>query len=130
MADYFDVDQAVAELKAAGWTCKTSYIWKAPDGSLHMGPAGAYRTMKASVGRLFPGEQAAIRDVCEYGEQFGYGNLIHHLKNAWSESIQRKHGMSADTADRASGHVCVWCDVDSRTGKKFVTRVTPDKATR
>lgn len=41
-----DVDQAKAELLAAGWVAKTSTIWKAPSGSLHLGPVGAWRVMK------------------------------------------------------------------------------------
>lgn len=43
-----DVDLMIAELKAAHWIPKTSVIWKAPNGTLHLGPAGAWRTMKAT----------------------------------------------------------------------------------
>jgi hypothetical protein len=65
---------------------------------------------------LFPGEQEAIETVKELGRKYGYGNLIHHLRDAWSEDLQG-HGISRDGADMAAGHICVWCKVDTRTGK-------------
>lgn len=40
------IDDMAIELRRAGWTAQTSYIWRAPNGSLHLGPAGAWRTMK------------------------------------------------------------------------------------
>ena len=40
-----DIDSMIANLRAAGWTPKSATIWCAPNGTLHMGPAGAYRTM-------------------------------------------------------------------------------------
>jgi hypothetical protein len=68
---------------------------------------------------LFPGEAEAIETVKRLGAQFGYGNLIHHLKDAWSESLQKQNAIfDKQTADRAAGHVCAWCKVDGRTGKK------------
>ena len=44
--DSADIDQAKRDLVAAGWTEKTSVIWKSPSGSLHVGPAGAWKTMQ------------------------------------------------------------------------------------
>jgi len=47
MSDSVEIDQMVAELKAAGWTPKSSVYWRSPTGGLHLGPAGAWRTMKS-----------------------------------------------------------------------------------
>lgn len=44
-----DIDTAKAELGAAGWVAKTSTLWKSPTGSLHVGPAGAWRVMKRAL---------------------------------------------------------------------------------
>jgi len=66
----------------------------------------------------FPGELEAIETVKALGAQYGYGNLIMHLKTAWSEMLQEKHGMSKDAADAGGGLLCAWCNVDCRTGKK------------
>ena len=66
----------------------------------------------------FPGEDEAIESVLVAGEKYGFGNMIHHLKNAWSASLQEKWTMSKKTSDAAAGHICAWCNVDSRTGKK------------
>ncbi len=41
-----EIDAMIVELKAAGWTPKSTVFWRAPGGSLHLGPAGAWRTMK------------------------------------------------------------------------------------
>jgi len=67
--------------------------------------------------RLFPGEEAAIARVKQAGKDYGYGNMIHHLRRAWSESLQSR-GISKEGADSAAGFICVWCKIDSRTGKK------------
>lgn len=64
-----------------------------------------------------PGERAAIEVVIQMGEQFGYGNMIHRLSDAWSKKLQES-GLPRLTADLASGHICVWCNIDKRTGKK------------
>ena len=32
---------------------------------------------------MFPGEEEAIRTVCELGAKYGYGNLIERLKESW-----------------------------------------------
>ncbi len=66
---------------------------------------------------MFPGEEDAIRKVCELGEKYGYGNLIHRLKIAWSKELQVK-GIDPLGADIAAGLICVWCHVDSRDGKR------------
>jgi hypothetical protein len=75
---------------------------------------------------LFPGEVKAISTVCRLGAEYGYGNLIHHLRNAWSAMLQRKYGFDAEAADMGAGHICVWCRTDSRTGKK-VKKGVPKK---
>ncbi len=41
-----EIDLMIVELKAAGWVPKSTVFWRAPGGSLHLGPAGAWRTMK------------------------------------------------------------------------------------
>jgi hypothetical protein len=66
---------------------------------------------------LLPGENEAIEKVKALGEQYGYGNLMHHLSNAWSEKLQAQ-GIGKNAADMAARHICAWCGVDSRTGKK------------
>lgn len=66
----------------------------------------------------FQGEAEAIKLVKELGKVYGYGNMIFHLRNAWSQMLQDTHQFPADTADRAAGHICPWCDTDSRTGEK------------
>jgi hypothetical protein len=63
------------------------------------------------------GEEQAIEMMKWVAAQYGYGDMIYHLKNAWSEYLQAD-GMTEDAADRAAFHVCPWCNVDGRTGKK------------
>lgn len=65
----------------------------------------------------FRGEKEDIEKVIQLGERWGYGNLIYHLRRAWSERLQ-KDGLPKDTADMAAQLVCVWCGTDSRTGRK------------
>ena len=36
---------------------------------------------------LFPGEAEAIERVLELGKNYGYGNMIAHLKRAWIEKL-------------------------------------------
>jgi hypothetical protein len=67
---------------------------------------------------LYPGEIKAIKRVVNYGKTYGYGNLIHHLKVAWSDSLKEKWGMSQDLADLSAGLICPWCNTDTRNGKK------------
>lgn len=72
--------------------------------------------------RYFPGEQEAIETVKRRGAEYGYVNLISRLKDAWSEYLQSDNAIGGPlpqkVADRAAQHVCVWCGVDGRTGKK------------
>ncbi len=70
--------------------------------------------------RMFPGEAEAIEEMCDYGSQYGYGNLISRLKDAWATMIREKYDFDSRSADLASGHICIWCGVDSRTGEKVV----------
>lgn len=42
-----DIDKMAAELKANSWTEVRSWTWRAPNGALYRGPAGAWRIMKA-----------------------------------------------------------------------------------
>ena len=76
--------------------------------------------MKATViiPRYFPGEQEAIREVLAHGHAYGFGNMIARLRDEWSRTLQTKEGFPVHSADMAAGHICVWCNVDSRTGKK------------
>ena len=67
---------------------------------------------------FLPGEEEAIKKVVNYGKQYGYGNLIHHLKVAWSDSLQQKWEISRVVADLSAGLICVWCNTDTRNGKK------------
>lgn len=63
-------------------------------------------------------EEEAIILVRALGEDFGYGNMIMRLKDAWSKKLQRKYGMSEYVADGGAWHRCAWCRVDFRTGEK------------
>ncbi len=47
MSDSHKIDLMIAELKAAGWTPVKATRWRDPHGNLHIGPAGAYRVLKA-----------------------------------------------------------------------------------
>lgn len=40
------IEDMEIELRRAGWEQKTSYIWRAPNGALFLGPTGAWRTMR------------------------------------------------------------------------------------
>ena len=42
-----------------------------------------------SVPQLFPGERSAVETVIALGEQYGYGNLIGHLKRAWALRLMK-----------------------------------------
>ena len=66
----------------------------------------------------FPGEREAIAAVVKAGEQFGYGNMIGHLQEAWSKMLKEKWGFDEEGGARGSGRICPWCNVDSATGKK------------
>lgn len=66
---------------------------------------------------MFPGEQAAIDTVKALGARYGYGNMISHLQQAWSESLQAQ-GIEREAADYGATIICAWCDTDKRTGRK------------
>lgn len=78
-------------------------------------------TIGGSIPRFFPGEEMAIKTVCALADIYGYGNLIHHLRNGWARHL-RDQGIDSGVADMAAGHICVWCHTDSRTGKKIKKR--------
>lgn len=68
------------------------------------------------IGR-FAGEQDDLDKAIAIGERWGFGNVIDVLKTAWSERLQDT-GLPKDAADAGAHHVCAWCRVDFRTGKK------------
>ncbi len=45
------IEQQIAELEAAGWRAMTSIIWRAPQGTLFLGPHGAWKSMRAIAKR-------------------------------------------------------------------------------
>jgi hypothetical protein len=75
-------------------------------------------TPEQIIPQYFKGEKEAVDIVIRLGEQWGYGNLISHIKRAWSQMLQDKWGIDKYGADMAAGIICVWCKTDSRTGKK------------
>lgn len=44
--------------------------------------------------KLYPGEKDAILEVLRLAKQFGYGNMIAHLKRAWAVELKQKYGGS------------------------------------
>lgn len=48
-------------------------------------------------------EQRAIRCAIDFGEKFGFGNLIAHLTTAWCRRLIAQ-GLPLDAARAASGH--------------------------
>lgn len=70
-------------------------------------------------------EQKALKQAIEIGLTWGFGNVIDVLKDAWSEELQRKYGWSKEFADEGALHICPWCNVDSRTGKKRKAKRKP-----
>lgn len=86
--------------------------------------------MTLKPGKFMPGEASAIQHVRWLGSQFGYGNLILHLRDAWSEFLKRDPGFDQLAADRGAGHICPWCDIDSRTGLKAGVHETQVEAIR
>lgn len=67
--------------------------------------------------RELPGEREAIETVTRLGETFGFGRMIKILQIAWSKKLVES-GLPRRTSDLSAGIICVWCSVDSRTGKK------------
>lgn len=56
-----DVERWRRELRAAGWEERTHFAWRAPNGSLHLGPHGAWHTMTGTPRVVNCGESAAER---------------------------------------------------------------------
>lgn len=61
---------------------------------------------------MTPAEKAAIRTVLALGEQYGYGNLIAHLRRAWALRIQQAYpGLSYPEAlqqTHAAAYPAAW----------------------
>lgn len=52
---------------------------------------------------MFPGEVEAVKHVLAYAEQYGYGNLIAHLRRAWALRLMEKvPGLTFDRAAEAT----------------------------
>ena len=47
---------------------------------------------------LFPGEKEAIDTVLRAGAQYGYGNMISHLREAWRDHLMSEWGFSLPDA--------------------------------
>jgi len=62
--------------------------------------------------------QEAIAIVTKIGDQYGYGDMIFNLKNAWAAMLLKTEGFDQLLADNSVGHICPWCDTDGRTGQK------------
>lgn len=52
---------------------------------------------------LFPGESEAIKQTLAWGAQYGYGNLIDHLRQAWKRRLMEKWGFDEASAERGAG---------------------------
>lgn len=50
---------------------------------------------------IFPGERAAVIEVLNIAESYGYGNLIAHLQTAWAIKLMRS-GISKESAIAAT----------------------------
>lgn len=59
-------------------------------------------------------ERRAIAEALRLGHLYGYGNMIHHLKQAWSDYLVAQYGMSREQADYSAGFVCPTCKSDCR----------------
>lgn len=62
-------------------------------------------------------EAEAIEIVCRLGKQFGYGNLIYHLKSDWSLHLQQIYNITKKQADREALFIYPGCLTDERTRK-------------
>ena len=49
------------------------------------------------------GEQEAIDKCISYAEILGYGNIIEHLRKAWSKMLRERFNQKKETADLAAG---------------------------
>ena len=47
-------------------------------------------------------EKDAIREVLRYGRNFGYGNMISYLKEAWIQMLITKYDMDIETAEMSA----------------------------
>jgi hypothetical protein len=52
--------------------------------------------------KISSAEQEAIRDVLDYGEEWGYGNLIAHLQTAWAKMLMARYRMNEKAARAAT----------------------------
>jgi hypothetical protein len=48
-------------------------------------------------------EKDAVNTVTALGSQYGYGNMISHLKSAWTSMLMKNHNMTEEQASQASG---------------------------
>ncbi|MEN6431287.1 MAG: hypothetical protein ABFD06_00100 [Smithella sp.] len=48
------------------------------------------------------GEEKAIETVIKAGDQYGYGNMIAHLKRVWAENLRDKWGLPEKAALEAT----------------------------
>ena len=53
--------------------------------------------------RMMIGEQEAIDKCIAYAELYGYGNIIEHLRQAWSKMLRERFNQKKETADMAAG---------------------------
>jgi hypothetical protein len=77
-------------------------------------------TAIAIAGKRFPGEPPDLDTAIAIADKWGYGNVIQALRNSWSKMLQAKWKFDKEAADRGAGHICVWCNIDSRTGRTYV----------
>lgn len=49
---------------------------------------------------IFPGEKEVVEKTIEYGEIYGYGNLMAWLARAWADKLI-KSGLDEKTAEEA-----------------------------
>jgi len=47
---------------------------------------------------MISGEREAIQKVLAAGENYGYGNMIAYLKQAWAENLMNEYDFDVDTA--------------------------------
>jgi hypothetical protein len=104
-------------LKEEGWTvdCESPLEMSDSCGSRATGAAAELVIAMAEAKRgklkptvkvpsviVFPGEAEAKMLVSAAGAHYGYGNMIQHLKQGWSEMLQQTCGMSKKQADKAA----------------------------
>jgi hypothetical protein len=54
-------------------------------------------------GQRFPGETEAIAQTIAWGAEYGYGNLIDHLRQAWKRMLMEKWGFDEVSAEIGAG---------------------------